>query len=168
MVTVQDQTIINTSQPTAVGAHYLITFNVGQDGSVTAGPGDFFNMANANSLNYQTVLDSASPIAYGGTVTGSITERQRFVVYAFEGQAGDVVSMAMDATGGTLDPALYLISPEGIQLDYNDDVTPGENPNSLIDTVTLASTGTYYIIATHYGLHVGGTFGTYELTLLQE
>ena len=74
----------------------------------------------------------------------------------------------MNAQGGTLDPALYLISPEQIQIDYNDDVTAGENPNSVIEQVTLPSTGTYYIIATHYGLNVGGTQGTFNLTLVQD
>jgi len=47
-------------------------------------------------------------------------------------------------------------------------VTPGDNTNSVIEEVTLASTGTYYIIATHYGLNVGGTQGTYNLELIQE
>ncbi len=32
----------------------------------------------------------------------------------------------------------------------------------------LAFSGTYYIIATHYGLQVGGTFGTYTLDLVLE
>lgn len=89
-------------------------------------------------------------------------------MYAFEGQQGDLVTIRMELTGGTLDTALYLISPEGIQLAYNDDVTPGDNTNSVIEEVTLASTGTYYIIATHYGLNVGGTQGTYNLELIQE
>jgi hypothetical protein len=39
---------------------------------------------------------------------------------------------------------------------------------SVINKVTLASSGTYYIIATHYGLNLGGTQGTYELTLVQD
>ena len=74
----------------------------------------------------------------------------------------------MNATGGTLDPALYLISPEGIQVAYNDDATPGENRNSVISEATLASSGTYYIIATHFALNYGGTQGTYTLTLVQD
>jgi len=101
-------------------------------------------------------------------VSGSITEQQRYQLYAFEGQQGDLVTIRMELTGGTLDTAVYLISPEGIQLAYNDDVTPGDNTNSVIEEVTLASTGTYYIIATHYGLNVGGTQGTYNLELIQE
>lgn len=125
-------------------------------------------MTNATSLNYQSRLDTATPITYGQIVSGSITDQQRYQLYAFEGQQGDLVTIGMELTGGTLDTALYLISPEGIQLAYNDDVTAGDNTNSVIEQATLASTGTYYIIATHYGLNVGGTQGTYNLELIQE
>ncbi len=146
----------------------MITFTVAPDGTVVAGPGGFFSMANASTLNYQTALASATPLAYGQTVSGSITDQRRFVLYSFEGQQGDIVTIGMNATGGTLDTAVYLISPEGIQVAYNDDATPGENRNSVIAKATLASSGTYYIIATHYGLSFGGTQGTYTLTLVQD
>jgi hypothetical protein len=167
-VNVQGQSVINTSQPISPDARYMITFTVAPDGTAIAGSGGFFSMTNASTLNYQTALGSAIPISYGQTVSGSITDQRRFVVYSFEGQQGDIVTIGMEATGGTLDPALYLISPEGIQVDYNDDVIPGENPNSVIEKATLASSGTYYIIATHYGLSFGGTQGTYSLTLVQD
>ncbi|MCZ7538633.1 MAG: PPC domain-containing protein [Anaerolineae bacterium] len=167
-VNVQGQSVINTSQPASPDSRYMITFTVAPDGAVVAGSGGFFSMANANSLNYQTALASAMPIAYGQTVSGSITDQRRFVLYSFEGQQGDIVTIGVSATGGTLDTALYLISPEGIQVAYNDDATPGENRNSVISEATLASSGTYYIIATHYGLNFGGTQGTYTLTLVQD
>jgi len=167
-VRVQEQTIIDTTQPITENSRYMITFTVGQDGTVVAGPGGFFDMANAASLNYQAALASATPMSYGQTVSGSITAQQRFVVYSFEGQVGDIVTIGMNAQGGTLDPALYLISPEQIQITYNDDVEAGDIPDSLIEQVTLPSTGTYYIIATHYGLNVGGTQGTFNLTLVQD
>lgn len=167
-VNVGNQTIINTTQPTSPDARYMITFTVQPDGTAVAGPGDFFEMANAQSLDYQAELPDAQTIAYGQTVSGSITDQQRFVVYAFEAQAGDRVTITMDATGGTLDPALYLITPEALQLAWNDDVTPGVEPNSVIEKVTLPSAGTYYIIATHYGLHVGGTQGSFNLSLVQD
>jgi len=167
-VDVQEQTVINTTQPINVDDRYMITFTVGTDGTTVAGPGGFFDMTNATSLNYQSRLDTATPITYGQIVSGSITDQQRYQLYAFEGQQGDLVTIGMELTGGTLDTALYLISPEGIQLAYNDDVTAGDNTNSVIEQATLASTGTYYIIATHYGLNVGGTQGTYNLELIQE
>jgi hypothetical protein len=168
-VGVQGESVINTApQLISPNSRYMVTFKIEPDLTVTAGPGGFFDMANASSLNYQAQLATATPITYQQIVTGSITEQQRFVVYSFEGETGDTVTIGMNVTGNTLDPALYLISPEGIQIDYNDDVTPGENPNSVISEVTLPSNGTYYIIATHYGLNYGGTQGTYELTLVQE
>ncbi|HVO71540.1 MAG TPA: PPC domain-containing protein, partial [Aggregatilineaceae bacterium] len=115
-----------------------------------------------------TALSTATSISYGQRVSGSITQQQPFAIYSFDGQQGDVVTVGMNATGGTLDPTLYLISPEGIQVAFNDDVSPGENSNSVIDKVTLASSGPYYIVATHYGLNLGGTQGTFELTLVQD
>lgn len=167
-VDVAGQTVINTSQPLNPNARYMITFKVETDQTVTAGPSGVFDMTTASSLDYQSQLGSALPIDYQQTVTGSITEQQRYVLYTFEGQAGDVVTISMNATGDTLDPALYLISPDGIQIDYNDDVTPGDNADSIISEATLPTTGSYYIIATHYGLSFGGTKGPFQLTLVQE
>jgi len=168
-VNVLEQTVLNTQQQIAPDARFMITFAVSPDGTATAGPGGFFNMTNASSLNYQSRLDSAIPLSYGSSVSGSITEQQRYVLYAFDAQQGDVVSIAMNATGGTLDPALYLISPDGIQVTYSDDIAPGgENRNSAIQDQALAFTGTYYIVATHYGLQVGGTQGTFTLDLVLE
>lgn len=166
-VNVNEQTIINTTQTASPNSRYMITFDIEPDGTAIAGPGGFFDMANASTLNYLPELANAQLISYGETVSGSITGQQRFVVYAFEGQTGDSVTIGMEATNTVLDTALYLISPENIQVAFNDDVIPGDNTNSVIEDATLASTGTYYIIATHYGLNVGGTQGTYNLTLVQ-
>jgi len=167
-VTVQQQTVLNTQQQIAPDARYMITFDVEQDGTATAGPGGFFSMTDASTLNYQSQLDNATPLAYGSSVSGSITEQQRFQIYSFEAQQGDVITAVMNATGGTLDTAIYLISPDGIQVAFNDDIVPGDNRNSAIEDQALAFTGTYYIIATHYGLQVGGTYGTYTLDLVLE
>lgn len=167
-VVVDGQTVINTSQPISLDNHYLITFTIQADGTVVAGPGGFFDMKDASTLNYQTMLASATPISYGQTVSGSITDQRRFVIYSFQAQQGDQVSIGMEATGGKLDPAVYLIQPEGIQVAFNDDIDAGNNKNSAISKVTLPSSGTYYIIATHYGLAYGGTSGMYNLSLVQD
>ncbi len=167
-VNVNQQTIINTTQAASPDSRYMITFEVQPDGTATAGPGGFFDMTNPATLNYTAQMPNAREISYGQTVSGSITAQDRFVLYAFEGQAGDSVTIGMDATGGTLDPALYLISPDNIKIAENDDIVPGEDRDSLIEEITLPSSGTYYVIATHYGLDVGGTQGTFSLTLVQE
>jgi hypothetical protein len=63
------------------------------------------------------------------------------------------------------------VSEQGVQLDFNDDIvdpqTGERDSNSLIEPLTLTNTGTYYIIATRYGLQYGGTTGTYNLTLFE-
>ena len=166
-VDVADQTIINTPQQIPLNAHFMITFVINQDGTATVGPGGFFDMTTATTLNYQSQLDSATPVQLGSTVSGSITQAQPFELYSFDADAGDVVDITITATGGTLDTALYLISPNGFQAAYNDDIEVGENRNSAITDTTLSASGTYTIIATHYGLSLGGTTGTYTLSLSQ-
>ncbi|WP_162910045.1 PPC domain-containing protein [Aggregatilinea lenta] len=166
-VDVGGQTIINTPQQIPLNAHFMITFTIDQSGTATAGNGGFFDMSTANTLNYQNQLDSATPVQLGSTVSGSITQDQPFELYSFEADAGDVVDITMTATGGTLDTALFLIAPNGFQAAYNDDIAVGENRNSAITETTLSSSGTYTIIATHYGLNLGGTTGTYTLSLSQ-
>lgn len=166
-VDIADLTIINTPQQIPLNAHFMITFTINQDGTATVGSGGFFDMTTANTLNYQNQLDSATPIELGSTVSGSITQAQPFELYSFDADTGDVVDITMTATGGTLDTALYLISPNGFQAAYNDDIAVGENRNSAITDTTLSASGTYTIIATHYGLSLGGTTGTYTLSLSQ-
>ena len=59
-------------------------------------------------------------------------------VYAFEGQAGAVLSMTLESLD--FDAYLWLIAPNGEKLAENDDVAAG-NLNSWL-TVTLPTTGT--------------------------
>ena len=87
------------------------------------------------------------------------------MLYTFDGQAGDQIRIGMQATAGTLDTSLYLLSPDGAQIAANDDAVVNETTDSLIDTYTLPADGTYIIVASHYGLLYGGTSGTYNLSL---
>ncbi len=171
-INVLDQQVFTATEPIAFNGRYMVTFTVGQDRSVTAGDAGFFDMQNPATLNYQSQLPFAQPLAYGSQAPGSITADQRFQVYSFQGDLGDAVRIAMTATSGTLDPALYLVYQEGtanpLTIAFNDDVEPGVNANSLIEVDPLPSTGTYYIIATHYGLTFGGTTGTFNLALAQQ
>ncbi len=168
-VNVNNQTVINsTPLPINLGARYMVTFEVAPDGTVTTGSADFFDMTNPAALNYQAQAASAVPLTYGQSVTGSITTADRFRLYSFEGEQGDKVTIGLSNSGGNLDTAVFLISPEGILVAYNDDVEAGTNSDSVISNVSLPSSGTYLIVATHYGLHVGGTTGNYTLDLRQQ
>ena len=171
VVNVQGEEIINTTQPPIVGSHFGITFEIDAEGNSIPYDGGFFDMADASTIDYFSLLSTAEPIATGDTVPGNITSSERFQIYSFDAATGDRVRIAMQRTGGTLDTAIFLISPEGIQLESNDDVinpvTGERDTNSLIDSYDITSTGTYYIIATHYGLQYGGTVGSYNLTLFE-
>jgi hypothetical protein len=108
---------------------------------------------------------SVAPIASGQQVNGELATGDgqlnsgEFVDrYSFEGQAGQTVSVALDATA--FDPYLILWFPSSGQQD-NDDVTPGQNHNSLIQ-MTLPEAGTYVIGCTSYS---PGEHGPYSVSL---
>ena len=164
-VRVNDQVIIaNTGQPNP-GQVYLTNFTVDVNGFASAGAGGF--IGDSSMLDIGTALNSAIPISYGDTVSGTINQATKYVLYTFEGEAGDQVRVGMDATAGTLDTTLFLLSPDGAQLAGNDDAVVNETTNSLIDNFTLPADGTYIVVATHYGLLYGGTSGTFNLSVVR-
>jgi hypothetical protein len=154
-------TVTNTA--TQEGNRYMITFVYDPAGGFVLGDGGFFQMNSPNTLNYGAELPTAQTITIDVPITGQITQEQRFIVYAFEGRSGDRISISMNRLNGTLDPALFLLDPNGVPLDNNDDIDPGEITDSLIDDITLQVDGTYFIIATHYGLQYGATEGDFQL-----
>jgi hypothetical protein len=146
---------------------YVTNFTIGVDGTVTTDAGGFIGTSqriDSGSLAWRDQIDQAIPVVSGQPVTGSITPDNKFDLYTFEGQAGDVVSVSMIATGGRLDTALFLMDPNGFQVAENDDAVVGESTDSLISEFTLPQDGQYIIIATHFGMQYGGTTGAYSLT----
>jgi hypothetical protein len=147
---------------------YVTSFFIDANRDVeSAGPGGFIGtrqQLDSAVINYQNEIPNAQPILNGETLTGAITSDDKFQLYSFEGQAGDVVTIDMLRTSGRLDTTLFLIDPNGFQVASNDDITPGEVTDSRISEFTLPQDGEYIIIATHFGLQYGGTIGTYNLT----
>jgi hypothetical protein len=117
---------------------------------------------------HSAAAQSGGSIAYGETVTGTITDAAPVQAWTFEGQAGDVVTITMDATdlaSGGLDSYLQLLDPAGEVLIENDDAS-ATTINAAIADFTLPEDGTYTIHATRFGLETGLATGEYELTLL--
>ncbi len=141
---------------------YLTSMTVAQTGQVSGGPGGF--LGGSETLDISEQLTSAVTLTSGQTITNSITQNDKFDVYVFDGQPGDVVTVAMNATSGTLDPTLFILDPNGVEIAENDDADDG-TINSLVSGLTLGQGGQYVIIATHFGTIYGGTTGGYELTL---
>jgi hypothetical protein len=166
-IRVNGQTVyLDTTNPTP-DEWYVTSFTIDVNRQVTAGPGGFIGTRerlNSLTIDYLPQIPNAIPIVAGQTVNGSITADNKFDLYVFEGQAGDVVTISMVRTAGNLDTTLFLVDSTGVQLAFNDDVVPGDNTDSLISEYTLPLDGRYIIIATHFGLEYGGSTGTYNLS----
>lgn len=105
-------------------------------------------------------------IAYDSSVTGTITNAQYEVDYTFEGTAGDIVTIEMNATSGDLDTYLVLLGPDQRILQINDDANPSTGSfDSALIGYTLPSTGTYTVVATRFDGSNGSTTGDFELIL---
>jgi hypothetical protein len=142
--------------------HYLTSFSIDGTGQTTRGQGGF--LGGSEMMDYQPEMASAIRINSGQTAPGSINNNNRFDLYVFDGQAGDVVTIDMVATSQNLDTLLYLLDTNGVEIASNDDATP-DTTDARIANIVLPQDGEYTIIATRFGGMVGGTIGTYNLTL---
>lgn len=159
--------VFNDTASPALLERYVTSFTIDVDGSVRTDTGGFIGTSqriDSGSLAWREQIDLAQPIVSGQPVAGSIAPDNKFDLFTFEGQAGDVVSISMVATGGRLDTALFLMDPNGFQVAENDDAVVGESTDSLVSEFTLPQDGQYIIIATHFGMQYGGTTGAYSLT----
>ncbi|MEQ8677016.1 MAG: pre-peptidase C-terminal domain-containing protein [Aggregatilineales bacterium] len=119
-------------------------------------------------LAMPVLAQSTSTIAYGDSVTGTISDAVTSEVWEFEGTAGDVVTITMIADEtGTLDTRLYLYDTDAY---LTDDIAIAENDdsgdttigtlNSRIENFALPVDGLYYIEASRFSGE-----GDYTLTL---
>jgi len=116
----------------------------------------------ASSRRAEAVAASA-PIAIGQTAAGEILAAGQVDRWLFEGAAGQVVSIAMDAApGSALDPLVELLRADGSLLAYSDD--DGGGRNSLISGYTLPAGGPYVIAARAWG---HASLGAYTLRLVE-
>lgn len=95
------------------------------------------------------------------TRSGAFTASGAFHVYQFTAEAGDLVTLRLNSTTerGTLDIGFALISPDGLQVTFVDDVLGGEDLDPALVDYEVAESGTYTVIV--YAL-TDGT-GTYEI-----
>lgn len=108
-------------------------------------------------------IDFPLPILPDNPVTGTITGSDSVRFYAFDGSAGDRVTIRMNRIGGGLDPLVALADSTGRELISDDDGGGGQN--SLINAFTLSADGEYIIVATRFERAAGSSAGEYELEL---
>ncbi len=101
--------------------------------------------------------EDASVIVAGEYKTATIAVGD-MDVYSFQARAGDVLTIFVGVTGGSLDPEVELYGPDGAV------VSTGWGPSSaVIETVKVTVAGTYLILLRdHYGQYTGA----YSLTVI--
>ncbi len=111
----------------------------------------------------QEATGAPNALTYGAVISGEIRNGQPRVEYTFEGQAGDRVTIRLNAVDATLDPLVILLAPDGQEIARDDD--SGGNLNALIDSILLTREGTYTVIATRFEERQGASQGRFELHL---
>lgn len=144
---------------------YIASFDISPEGAVSlseAGP--YTDTQVLTTPAAEILAGPAQPIALDQPVTGVIVDDQDYQAYQFTGQSGDVLSVTMEQTAGSLDTLLLLLDSAGNVVASNDDIETAVNTNSQMNAF-LPTDGVYTIVATRYGKDVGGTEGTFTLTL---
>jgi|GEM_PF-1377436 len=117
--------------------------------------GDYFVQTGPSGSDalYTIWLRSSAPVSItiGEPVTNTTAIQSLWV---FEGEAGDIVTIAMDATDAEFDPYITLKSGDGRELISDDD--SGGGLNALIQDFILTGSGEYLISAT--GLSGSGSY----------
>lgn len=139
----------NGARGTSQGEYRLTFLRESETSSVTRPSGD----------------EAPSTITYDETVVWYVDDTAYELRLEFVGGEGDVVTIAMNARSGNLDPLLQLLSPDGVVLAENDDETAGGTRNAFIPGYRLLRDGTYTILATRYRGAAGASFGEFDLTL---
>ena len=160
---------INISNtPGANRQAFLTTFTVDNTGKATAGDSGYVD--GLFSADVSKTIANAGVLSYNQTVNGNISSDAKYTLYTFNGLAGDKIQITMLRKSGSLDTALFLLSSDSVngltQLEYNNGTT--DPKLTLLDsqiTRTLTKDGTYVIVATHYGVELGATTGSYTLQL---
>ncbi len=163
-ITVYGQIIGTIPVTPRLNERFVTSFSIDGNRNVALGLGGI--LGGSETIDFSQRLASAIPLTPGQTVRGTLSMESKFDVYTFEGTAGQVITLNMIKTQGTLDTNLFLISPSQLEAARNDDAATGVT-DSAISRFALPETGTYTILATHYGTVYGATTGSYQLTLTQ-
>jgi hypothetical protein len=110
-------------------------------------------------------LDECREIEYGDSVDDSISEREWIYLFCFQAEAGDVIQIEMETTGGDLDGALFLYDEDIENLQVMNDDRTQLDLSPLIEDYEIEDAGLYTIIATRYDLDTGTTEGDFRLSL---
>jgi hypothetical protein len=121
------------------------------------------------AMSSQAFAQDGTPIKYGDTTSGEITNDTFEVSYLFSGTQGDVVVVEMrraNSDSGLYNAALLLLAPDGSLLADSTDYFAYEGADALI-AAELPEDGKYTLLATRDNGRTGDEEGEYTLKLLQ-
>ncbi len=93
--------------------------------------------------------ERGSTLRYGDSVIGTISNTNAEVYYTFQAEQGDILTISMVRSSGTLDPFLRVVDGDRFVIAENDD-QHSETRNARIDALIIERGGTYIVMATRY------------------
>ena len=109
--------------------------------------------------------EPGSTLRSGDSVTDTISDIQPQVYYTFQANQGDILTLSMVRSSGTLDPYLQVVSSERFVIADNDDQIGADTRNARIDALIIEQTGAYIIVASRYGGVAGDSVGGFVLSI---
>ena len=93
--------------------------------------------------------EGGSTLRYNDSVIGTISDTNAEVFYTFQAEQGDILSISMVRSSGTLDPFLQVVDSERFEIAKNDDHSR-DTRNARIEGLIIERSGAYIIVATRY------------------
>ena len=126
------------------GPYFVVVGRFGYDLGTTSG-------SYALRMTRKGVLsERGSTLRYGDSVIGTISDSNAEVYYTFQAQQGDILTISMLRSSGTLDPYLRVVDSDRFVIAENDDQPGVETRNARIDALIIQETGAYIVMATRY------------------
>ncbi len=144
------------------GFYTIVASRFGEESGISEGS-YVLTLETAPTSGLGLSMDSALLLRYGDELRGSIDGEHPTHYYMFGAKRGDIVTIAMTRTGGTVDPVITLLNSQGELLQTDDD--SGPDNNALLQSYIIPESGTYYVQASRFGGETGTTAGNFLIRL---
>ena len=126
------------------GRYFVVVGRFGYELGATSGSYDL-RMTRKGVLS-----ERGSALRYGDSVIGTISDTNAEVYYTFQAEQGDILTISMVRSSGTLDPYLRVVDSDRFVIAENDDQPGADTRNARIDALIIQETGAYIVMATRY------------------
>ncbi len=152
------------------GTYLLIASRVGLDMGTSTGNYMLFagvpepedTPAPVDTQGLPPGVEVMGEISTGAQATGTITQNSFLHLYAFQGNAGEQITITMRSTDG-LDSYLGIMDPSDEVIAEDDDSGGGASGYDAQISLRLPESGVYVIVATRAGIDQGISTGSYTL-----